>query len=382
MKCKKVKARLMALSAAILVALSTNTSVKAAVAERPNFSDVKESRSYYADICWAAERGIVVGNQGQFKPDMPITVQQFFTMLSRAIPESAAEQDADYFAPKGSMLYHLRRSIRNGWADALGATVEYQKDANLSAGYAWYSALTANGTQIYSGALYGEQSNRRTDGMNAAKKLGLAAADADAAKAITRAEAVQIIRAASENKKALVEPEIITEMKDTITGTELSRSEVNQVYADLMLVPEPIRTAFRKGGWKICFDADKIAAYSEQSGIWGIHGMTKYSQKTIYLADADVLLHEMGHYYQEKILSSGMDPNVYTVFEQIRSEEHWSGSMLADSSSKDGAEFFADAFAFYVQHGKVRSDPGGSGKLAELASQRYFESLAEQGWLS
>ena len=57
MKYKKVKARLMALSAAILVALSTNTGVRAASTERPSFSDVTQSQSYYADIESLAEQG-------------------------------------------------------------------------------------------------------------------------------------------------------------------------------------------------------------------------------------------------------------------------------------------------------------------------------------
>ena len=89
----------------------------------------------------------------------------------------------------------------------------------------------------------------------------------------------------------------------------------------------------------------------------------------------------MGHYYQEKLRSSGMDVNVYTTFEQIRSVERWSGSMLANNSGRDGAEFFAEAFAFYVQYGKVRSDPSGEDAKTGLESQRYFDSLAERGWV-
>ena len=252
---------------AILLIISLLAGLQVSAAGQISFSDIRADQPYYEDISWAVERGIVTGSNGKFHPETPVTVEQFFTMLSRSIPEREEEKDEIYFAPKGSMRYHLRRSIQNGWADVLGATVEYRKDSNLSAGYAWYSALTANGTQVYSGALYGEQSNRRTDGMNAAKKLGLAAADADAAKAITRAEAVQIIRAATENKKALPTPEIVTEMQDTVIG--MDQSDVNLVYTNLMLVPAPIRTAFREDGWKICFDSTKIAAYSEQSRIWG-----------------------------------------------------------------------------------------------------------------
>lgn len=380
MKPTKKRSRLMALAAAILTVLSMNAGIAAAAAEHPNFSDVKESQPCYADICWAAEHGIVLGNQGQFMPDAPATVEQFFTMLSRAIPESENEQSETYFAPRGSMLYHLQRSIRRGWTGNTGSYLVYQKEQPMRAGNAWNAAFTAAGTQVYSAKLYGEkQSSWAADGMTAAKKLGLAQQDADAMEVITRAEAVQIIRAAAENKKALPEPEIVTEMKDTITG--LDPSNANQIYTDLAAVPEQIRTAFCKDGWKISFDADRIAAYSEQSGLWGIQGMTVYSQKTIYLVSAGSLLHEMGHYYQEKLRSSGMDPNVYAAFEKIHSEERWSGSLLSSSSNRDGAEFFAEAFAYFVQYGKVRSDPSGSEKLAELASQRYFESLAEQGWI-
>ena len=54
---KEERARLMALSAAILVALSTNTGVKAAATARPSFSDVTQSQSYYADIESLAEQG-------------------------------------------------------------------------------------------------------------------------------------------------------------------------------------------------------------------------------------------------------------------------------------------------------------------------------------
>lgn len=54
---KEERARLIALSAVILVALSTNTGVRAASTERPCFSDVTQSQSYYADIERLAEQG-------------------------------------------------------------------------------------------------------------------------------------------------------------------------------------------------------------------------------------------------------------------------------------------------------------------------------------
>ena len=93
------------------------------------------------------------------------------------------------------------------------------------------------------------------------------------------------------------------------------------------------------------------------------------------------MLHEMGHYYQEKLKSSGMDTDVYSTFESFRSEEKWSGTLYTSSRQTDGAEFFADAFAYYVEHGTVRADPTGADKEHPLGSQMYFDHLAAQGWI-
>lgn len=109
--------------------------------------------------------------------------------------------------------------------------------------------------------------------------------------------------------------------------------------------------------------------------------MTVYSQKAIYLATTRSLLHEMGHYYQEKIKTTGIDRNVYSTFETIRSKEKWSGTLYSSNRQTNGAEFFADAFSYYVTHGIVRADPAGTDAKATLQSQEYFDELAAKGWL-
>ena len=93
------------------------------------------------------------------------------------------------------------------------------------------------------------------------------------------------------------------------------------------------------------------------------------------------LLHELGHYYQEKLKTSGRDENIYEKFEAIRKEEKWSGTLYASGNQKDGAEFFADAFRFYVLNGKVRADLTGADAENGLASQKYFDQLAENHWI-
>lgn len=381
MKFREKKYGLLAaavMSAVMILALLMGLMLHTLAADVAAFSDVSKGSAYYDDICWAAEHGVVTGNGGKFKPEQNVTMQQFFTMLSRAIPEDAAEQTA-LLAPKGSMLYHLRRAIQNEWTLEQGRMAEYRKNEPLAAGYAWNAALMATGTQVYSGVLSGQAANQQADGINAAKALGLAEKGADGAHLITRAEAVHIIRTAKENQDTLQEPAIVKEMKDVIK--DVPQTEINGVYEDLMLVPEEIRKAFREDGWKIQFDPDKIGSYSASSGIYNIRGMTSYSEKTIYLADTDSLLHELGHYYQETLKTSGRDENVYEKFEAIRKEEKWSGTLYASGNQKDGAEFFADAFRFYVLHGKVRADLIGADAENGLTSQKYFDQLAENHWI-
>lgn len=89
----------------------------------------------------------------------------------------------------------------------------------------------------------------------------------------------------------------------------------------------------------------------------------------------------MGHYYQEKIKTTGIDRNVYSTFETIRSKEKWSGPLYSSNRQTNGAEFFADAFSYYVTCGIVRADPAGTDAKATLQSQEYFDELAAKGWL-
>lgn len=365
--------------AAILLALFMGTVAQTSAAGAVSFSDVSEQTAYYNDICWAAEQGIVTGDNGNFKPEQKVTVQQFFTMLSRAIPERQEAQDAAFDAPKGSMLYHLRRAIHQGWTDSIGTLVELSKDSALNAGCAWNAALMAAGTQVYSGALLGEAANPSTDGMRAAKALNLAGKDADASKRLTRAEAVHLIRAAVENTKVLPEPDIVKEMKNAVQNVQ--QNDVNSVYADLMRIPEPIRKAFRQDGWIIRFDPDAVQAYSEKSGITNINGMTEYQDKTIYLANVKSLLHELGHYYQEKLKSSGMDQNVYAAFDTIRQKETASAAIYETGNQQDGKEFFADAFRFYVLYGRTQAELSSKESSGSSESQRYFDHLKETGWV-
>lgn len=375
---RKKNKHIAAVSAAMLVGLLFAGSMpNAQAADIKIYSDVSSSDVYYGDIQWATKNGIAQGYNGKFNPNKKITIGQFCTMLSRSISEGGQDED-DNGAKKGSMLYHLRRAVNRGWTDS-GAELELQKDDAIQADSAWNYALTANGTQVYSGLLSGTSSDSKDDGINTAKKLGLTVTKANGSELITRAQAVSIIHAAQKNTKSLPELPIVTEMKGVVEG--LPQQQFNEFYASMKLIPEPIRKDFISQGWKICFDVSRINEYSKRKNIYGINGMTVYSEKVIYLADACPLLHEMGHYYQERIETSGMDADVYKTFDIIRISEKWSGTLYATGRQTSGAEFFADAFQRYVRYGVVRTGSGDKDKKDILKSQQYFDNLASMGWL-
>lgn len=152
----------------------------ALAADKLPFSDVPSTHTYYDDICWAVENGIVIGCNGKFYPDEKVTLVQFYTMLSKSIPED--ENDTGSLgAEKGLMIYHLRRAVRHGWTGRNGAEIELQKDSEIMAGRAWNYALTATGTKVYTSRLYGQSPDTCKEGRNTAKSLGLAPDNANAA---------------------------------------------------------------------------------------------------------------------------------------------------------------------------------------------------------
>ena len=365
----------------MMLTLLMGTTPNAFAANKLPFSDVASNDPHYDDICWAVEKDIVTGYDGTFRPNQKVTILEFFTMLSRSISEGA-EDTANFGAEKDSMTYHLRRSISKGWTIRYDTSLEMQKNEAMNAGFAWNAALTASGMQVYCGHLYGAAAdNEAEDGMRAAKELGLANQSTNAYEDLTRGEAVSLLRAASENTKKLAEPAIVQEMKSAIEGT-VPKGNFNEFYAKLQKVPEPIRKAFAADGWKISFDRAAVKAYEKKTGNQQVQGLTDYSKKKIYLVDATAaVLHEMGHYYQEKVYSSGMDKDVYKTFDRIQEKEIWCGSIFGSGTLQSGKEFFATAFDWYVRTGAVRSGANGQNEKDKLESQHYFDNLAHNGWV-
>lgn len=85
MKTYKRKQRLIysIVSAMMIAALFIGLIPTALAADKLPFSDVPSSHTYYDDICWAVENGIVIGCNGKFYPDEKVTPVQLHDALEK-----------------------------------------------------------------------------------------------------------------------------------------------------------------------------------------------------------------------------------------------------------------------------------------------------------
>lgn len=76
--------------------------------EDPGFLDVNDAHEYYKQICGIAKYGVIIGDEnGNFRPDEPVTRQDFLLMMKKALDKSlkgrttkngpAAESFSDYY---------------------------------------------------------------------------------------------------------------------------------------------------------------------------------------------------------------------------------------------------------------------------------------------
>ena len=70
MKMKKTALAFMA----GLSLMAVSAACPALAADKLPFSDVPSTHTYYDDICWAVENGIVIGCNGKFYPDEKVTL--------------------------------------------------------------------------------------------------------------------------------------------------------------------------------------------------------------------------------------------------------------------------------------------------------------------
>ncbi|GEM_PF-6667320 len=101
-------------------------------ANSPQFTDVKANQWYVSPIAWAVENEIVVGfPDGSFKPNAPVTEEQFLIMLSRAA-KSGLEPYEDAEQRNMPIYYKLNLPLdRNETAVYLAANLGFKHEKDL-----------------------------------------------------------------------------------------------------------------------------------------------------------------------------------------------------------------------------------------------------------
>ena len=128
--------------------------------------------------------------------------------------------------------------------------------------------------------------------------------------------------------------------------------------------------AFNAAGLEYCIDFDYMGGLSKKLNMSCI-GAPDYSQKTIYLSDASVTLHEFGHFLDWMLGFPAVHEQLYLAEAQ--------NSGLRDYAKTNAREYFADCFDYWIAY-------SGSEKRMETfrnaapQTWAYFEALEKNNW--
>ena len=117
-------------------------------------------------------------------------------------------------------------------------------------------------------------------------------------------------------------------------------------------------------------DFDYISELSKQLNMSCI-GATNYSQKTLYISEANATLHEFGHFLDWQLGFPAEHEQLYLAEAQT--------SGLRDYAKTNAREYFADCFDYWIAY-------SGNEKRMETfrnaAPQTwvYFEALEKNNW--
>lgn len=146
---------------------------------------------------------------------------------------------------------------------------------------------------------------------------------------------------------------------------------LDEVSAELKLVPEPILARFADDGWTVRMDREYLERLSENYGYTCI-AATSYRNRGIYLTAASSLVHEFGHFLHYAL---GFPQETEALFEA----EARNAAFLRDHARSNFREYFADCFAYWI---KNREDADAMTLFAREAPETfcYFAALEEDSW--
>lgn len=324
-----------------------------------SFVDVPDTAECCESVRYLAEREIAAGTGNDcFSPEQLITVEQWAVMLCRAY---GAETIGDSWQDVGRSS--VAEAYRQGW---LNETALSAPRSPICRSVLVESTFAAADVPVYDSTLYeGETSLSTADNiLRVGRELRLCSDDADTNALVTRGEAAIILHA------VLTQSFHVEEPPAPVTLVNAAGVNVNDFLLELRKVPEQVLDAFNAAGWTYCIDFDYMGGLSKKLNMSCI-GATNYSQKTIYISEADATLHEFGHFLDYALGFPAEHERLYLAESQ--------NSSLRDYAKTNSREFFADCFVHWITYSadKKRMDDF---RDAAPQTYAYMKKLATNNW--
>ena len=329
------------------------------------YSDVPPDSACYESVTYLAEQGITSGTGGNcYSPDDLITVRQWAVMLCRAylpdtLPTASYESLGDAC---------VRQCYREGWVTE---SAVLSRDSRMCRAALLESAFAAADIPVYDYSLYpgGTTLSTYDNLLRLGKELGLCGPDSGAQELMTRGDAAQVLYQLLTNEYEVEAPPLAA----AAFLCNKEEAGLNPYLVELQKIPAPILEMFEQKGWKYVIDFDFLWEFSQERGLSCI-GVASYSTWEIYVSDPSATIHEFGHF-----LDWTLDFPVYHEMLYKAEGQSAADTVLRDYSATNSHEYFADAFAFWIQN---RDHKEQMEQLKEAAPETYayLAGLESSGW--
>lgn len=330
------------------------------VAETPIYVDVPLDYPWYDGVVYATEMGITNGiGNGKFGGEDYVTVTQLAVMLCRAFNAEVQTREGAAFGAA-----EIEYCVDKEW---LPSDAYFSPTACVCRRYLYQCLTKAADIPSFNSELFGSTENRY---MRLAKEIGLCEDDAKALDFMTRGETVYAMY-------YLLTQEITPQIPENIAAIKIvnvDNAMLAPYYEALQYIPDVLLEEFSARGWQIKIDDDSLTQYSIQFG-FHCSGVISYSQKTIYLRDPNSTDHEFGHFLMY-LLGNECKADAKELY---AAEAENAKPALGRYSLTNYSEFFAELFAYYIEHshGIVLMY-----RLKNLSpvTYDYICELADSGW--
>ena len=329
------------------------------------YSDVPPDSACYESVTYLAEQGITSGTGGNcYSPDDLITVRQWAVMLCRAyhpeaLPTASYESLGDAC---------VRQCYREGWVTE---SAVLSRDSRMCRAALLESDFAAADIPVYDYSLYpgGTTLSTYDNLLRLGKELGLCGPDSGAQELMTRGDAAQVLYQLLTNEYEVEAPPLAA----AAFLCNKEEAGLNPYLVELQKIPAPILEMFEQKGWKYVIDFDFLWEFSQERGLSCI-GVASYSTWEIYVSDPSATIHEFGHF-----LDWTLDFPVYHEMLYKAEGQSAADTVLRDYSATNSHEYFADAFAFWIQN---RDHEEQMKQLKEAAPETYayLAGLESSGW--